>query len=604
MAAPLDPSLFRPALVVLGAAAVVIPVFHRLKLSPVLGFILVGLVVGPAGLGSLAVTVPWLGWFTLTDTQAIAPIADLGVVMLMFMIGLEMTLPRLRAMRHFVFVLGPLQMGLCTAVVGGLLLLLGQGWASAVVLGLALAMSSTAVVLQVLADRREMNGKLGRAALGVLLFQDIAAVPILVAIGVLGRGGEEQGMAALAWMSLRAVATVLALLLAGRLVLRPLFRSVARTASPDLFVAACLLVVLGTSLIAAAAGLTPALGALVAGLLLAETEYRRQIEAVIDPFKGLLIGVFLISVGMSLEFGRILAHPWQVLALSVVLVVAKAVVIGLLVLGFRLGWRAALPAGLLLAPGGEFGFVVIGLGITGGLIDPAAGALALIVVAVGLAVIPALGSLGDRLARRMARVPHELLLPREGAEEGADATPRVIIGGYGRVGRTVSELLDAHRIPWIAVDADPDEVAALRRQGRRQVFWGDLANPELLAHLHLGTARALVVTMTDPDAVDALVSLARAARGDLHIIVRARDDRHAAHVYGLGATSAVPETIEASLQLSEAVLVDLGVAMGPILVSIHEKRAEFHDGIRAMAPDDVEIRDFGRRRLRDRVKEE
>jgi len=281
-------------------------------------------------------------------------------------------------------------------------------------------------------------------------------------------------------------------------------------------------------------------------------------------------------------------------------VVAKAVVIGLLVLGFRLGWRAALPAGLLLAPGGEFGFVVIGLGITGGLIDPAAGALALIVVAVGLAVIPALGSLGDRLARRMARVPHELLLP----EEGADATPRVIIGGYGRVGRTVSELLDAHRIPWIAVDADPDEVAALRRQGRRQVFWGDLANPELLAHLHLDTARALVVTMTDPDAVDALVSLARNARADLHIIVRARDDRHAAHVYGLGATSAVPETIEASLQLSEAVLVDLGVAMGPILVSIHEKRAEFHDGIRAMAPDDVEIRDFGRRRLRDRVKEE
>ena len=599
MAAPLDPSLFRPALVVLGAAAVVIPVFHRLKLSPVLGFILVGLVVGPAGLGSLAVTVPWLGWFTLTDTEAIAPIADLGVVMLMFMIGLEMTLPRLRAMRHFVFVLGPLQMGLCSAVVGGGLLLLGQGWASAVVLALALAMSSTAVVLQVLSDRREMNGPLGRAALGVLLFQDIAAVPILVAIGVLGRGGEEQGMAALAWMALRAVATVLALLLAGRLVLRPLFRSVARTASPDLFVAACLLVVLGTSLIAAAAGLTPALGALVAGLLLAETEYRRQIEAVIDPFKGLLIGVFLISVGMTLEFGRILAHPWQVLALSVVLVVAKAVVIGGLVLGFRLGWRAALPAGLLLAPGGEFGFVVIGLGIAGGLIDPSAGALALIVVAVGLAVIPALGSLGDRLARRMARVPHELLLP----EEGADATPRVIIGGYGRVGRTVSELLDAHRIPWIAVDADPDEVAALRRQGRRQVFWGDLANPELLAHLHLDTARALVVTMTDPAAVDALVSLARNARADLHIIVRARDDRHAAHVYGLGATSAVPETIEASLQLSEAVLVDLGVAMGPILVSIHEKRAEFHDGIRAMAPDDVEVRDFGRRRLRDRARE-
>jgi CPA2 family monovalent cation:H+ antiporter-2 len=604
MAAPLDPLLFRPALVVLGAAAVVIPVFHRLKLSPVLGFILVGLVVGPSGLGSLAGRWPWLEWFTLSDTERIAPIAELGVVMLMFMIGLELSLPRLRAMRRYVFVLGPLQMVLCTAVVAGGLLLMRQGWTGAMVLGVALAMSSTAVVLQVLADRRELDAPMGRAALGVLLFQDLAAVPILVVVGVLGsdagaHGGQVQGMAGLAWIILRAVATVLALLLVGRMVLRPLFRSVARTASPDLFVAACLLVVLGTSLIAAAAGLTPALGALVAGLLLAETEFRRQIEAVIDPFKGLLIGVFLISVGMSLEVGRILANPWQVLGLSAALVAAKAAVIGGLVLGFRLGWRAALPAGLLLAPGGEFGFVVISLGITGGLIDPAAGALALIVVAVGLAVIPALGGLGDRLARRMARVPHELMLP----EEGAEATPRVIIGGYGRVGRTVSELLDTHRIPWIAVDSDPDEVAALRAQGRRQVFWGDLANPELLAHLHLNAARALVVTMTDPDAVDALVSLARAARSDLHIIVRARDDRHAAHVYGLGATGAVPETIEASLQLSEAVLADLGVAMGPILVSIHEKRAEFQDRIRAMSPDGVEIRDFGRRRLRDRIQE-
>lgn len=598
MAAPLDPSLFRPALVVLGAAAVVIPVFHRLKLSPVLGFILVGLVVGPSGLGSLAASIPWLGWFTLTDTERIAPIAELGVVMLMFMIGLEMSLPRLRAMRRFVFVLGPLQMLLCTAVVGGGLLLLGQGWASAIVLGLALAMSSTAVVLQVLGERRELGGPLGRAALGVLLFQDLAAVPILVAVGVLGSGGEEQGMAALAMTAVRAVAAVLGLLVVGRLVLRPLFRSAARTASPDLFVAACLLVVLGTSLAAAAAGLTPALGALVAGLLLAETEFRRQIEAVIDPFKGLLIGVFLISVGMSLEVGRIMAQPLLVLELSAALVVAKAAVIGGLVLGFRLGWPAALPAGLLLGPGGEFGFVVIGLGITGGLIDPAAGALALIVVAVGLAVIPALGGLGDRLARRMARVPAELHVPEDG-----DATPRVIIGGFGRVGRTVSELLDRHGIPWIAVDSDPDEVAALRTQGRRQVFWGDLANPELLGRLHLGTARALVVTMTDPDAVDALVSQARAARADLHIIVRARDDRHAAHVYGLGATGAVPETIEASLQLSEAVLVDLGVAMGPILVSIHEKRAEFQDRIRAMTPDGVEVRDFGHRRLRDRVEQ-
>jgi CPA2 family monovalent cation:H+ antiporter-2 len=238
---------------------------------------------------------------------------------------------------------------------------------------------------------------------------------------------------------------------------------------------------------------------------------------------------------------------------------------------------------------------VIGLGMTGGLIDPQAGALALIVVAIGLAAIPALGGLGDTLARRLARAPQQLAPPAD-----TDPGPRVIIGGFGRVGTTVADLLDRHRIPWIAVDSDPDEVAALRRRGRRQVYWGDLAHPELLARLHLDSARALVVTMTDPTAIDALVGHARAARADLHIIVRARDDRHAAHLYSLGATGAVPETIEASLQLSEAVLVDLGVAMGPILVSIHEKRAEFQASIRAMAPDHVQVRDFGQLRLRDR----
>ena len=596
MAAPLDPALLRPALIVLGAAAVVIPLFHRFKLSPVLGFILVGLAVGPHGAGRLAFDWPWVGWFTMTDIEAIAPIADLGVVMLMFMIGLEMSLPRLMAMRRFVFVLGPLQMLLSTAALAGLLLLLGQGPTAAVVLGLALALSSTAVVLQVLADRRQMAAPVGRGALGVLLFQDLAAVPILLVVGVLGGAGapEDAGMTGMLATAARAAAAVLGILAAGRLLLRPLFRSVARTGSADLFVAACLLVVLGTSLLAAAAGLTPVLGALVAGLILAETEYRRQIEAVIDPFKGLLIGVFLIAVGMSLDVARILAQPGTVLGLSLALITVKAAVVAGLVLAMRLGAPVAVPAALLLAPGGEFGLVVIGLAIAGGLVDAGSGAMALIVVAIGMGLIPALGALGTRIGQR--------LTPRREADELPDEdirTARVVIGGFGRVGQTVADLLDAHRIPYVAIDADPDEVARLRKRGNRQVFWGDLANPELLARLHLASARALVVTMSDTDAVDALVVAARAARDDLHIIARARDDRHAAHLYGIGATSAVPETIEASLQLGEAVLVDVGVAMGPILVSIHERRAAFQDRIRAMAPAHVEVRDFGRRRLRD-----
>jgi CPA2 family monovalent cation:H+ antiporter-2 len=596
MAAPLDPDLFRPALIVLGAAAVVIPVFHRLRLSPVLGFILVGLAVGPHGLGRLAGIWPWVGWFTMTDVEAIAPIAELGVVLLMFMIGLEMSLSRLHAMRRFVFGLGPLQMLGCSAAVAVLLLMLGVGVGGALVLAVALALSSTAVVLQVLSERRQMATPLGRAALGVLLFQDLAAVPILLAVGVLG-GSEGAGMEALALALAKAGVAVAVILLAGRLVLRPLFRGVARTGSPDLFVAACLLVALGTSLAAAAAGLAPALGALVAGLMLAETEYRRQVEATIDPFKGLLVGVFLISVGMSLDLGRIMAQPVLVLGLFAALVAVKAAVIAALVRGFRMDNKTVLSAALLLAPGGEFSFVVIGLGIAGGLVDPGAGVLALIVVALGLAAIPVLGGLGERLGRRGAAARPELALPPD-----SEHTPRVVIGGFGRVGQTVAGLLEAHRIPYLALDADPDEVADLRARGRRDVFWGDLSNPELLARLHVQNALALVVTMSNPEAADALVEQARKLAPGLRIIARARDDRHAARLYALGATDAVAETIEASLQLGEAVLVDVGVAMGPALVSIHEQRAAFQARIRAMVPAHVEIRDLGRRRLRDALR--
>ena len=603
MAAPLDPSLFKPALIVLGAAAVVIPVFHRLKLSPVLGFMLVGMAVGPFGAGRLVGQVPWLGMVSMTDDDAIAPIAELGVIMLMFMIGLEMSFQRLKVMRRFVFGFGPLQMLLCTTAIGAVLVALGLAPVPAIILALALAISSTAVVIQVLADGKRLSGRLGRASLGVLLFQDLAAVPILFVVGLMGGDGPSADVqpGGAGWVGLvltlgKAVAAVVGILLLGRLALRPLFRSVARTGSPDLFVAACLLVVLGTSVGAAAAGLTPALGALVAGLMLAETEYRRQVEVTIEPFKGLLLGVFLISVGMSLDINRIVADPWPVLAASLGLVVIKVAITTGLGWAFGLHWPTALHAALLLGPGGEFGFVIIGLGVAGGLIDPPVAALALIVVALGMAAIPALGALGGSLARWMAPavVPPAHALPEAVPDDGA---PRVIVAGFGRVGQTVASLLEAHCIAFIAIDTDPDSVAAQRKRGRN-VYWGDITQPELLHRLHLETARALVVTMADARAADALVANARAARPDLLIVARARDARHAAHLYAIGATDAVPETIEASLQLSESVLVDMGIPMGPVIASIHEQRSLAQAEIRAMAPA-ATIRPIGRRRLRD-----
>jgi CPA2 family monovalent cation:H+ antiporter-2 len=584
-----DPGLFKPALIILAAAAIIIPVFHRLRLSPVLGFILVGIAVGPFGLALLADRLPLLGAITLNRPESIAPIAELGISMMMFMIGLELSLERLRVMRRLVFGLGLSQFLLCSLAIGLIAVALGAPPLLAAVAGPALAMSSTAVVVQVLSHERRLGAPVGRASLAVLLLQDIAAVPALFVISVPNAGGGG-----FTWAIVRAVLVVLGLIAAGRILLRPLFRSVARTGSPELFVAACLLVILATGLATAFVGLPMELGSLVAGLLLAETEFRRQIEVTIDPFKGLLLGVLLISVGMSLDLAGIAADASRVVLGSIGMIALKLAIIACLARAFGLRWATGLQAGLLLAPGGEFGLVILGLARAEGLIGADIVRLPLVLTVATMACIPLLSTLGKRLPRARAAPaidPALLALPD-------DATPRVIIAGIGRVGATVASLLETHRVAYVAVDSDTDRVAAQRRL-RRPVYWGDITRTELLHRLHLETARALVVTMSDHAACDRLVAAARAARPDLLIMARARDARHAAHLYAIGATDAVPETMEASLQLAEAVLVEIGFPMGPVIAAIHQRRDELQADIKAMAPDEVEVRVRGRRRLRD-----
>ena len=567
-----------------------IPLFHRLRLSPVLGFMLVGVAVGPFGLATLADSFPLLGAITLNRSESIQPIAELGVSTMMFMIGLEMSFERLRLMRRLVFGFGLSQFALCAVAIAAIAYALGAPPLLAAVVGPALSMSSTAVVVQVLSHERRLGAPVGRAALGVLLLQDIAAVPVLFIIGTFGAGSG-----AFTWAIGQAIAVVLALIIAGRLVLRPLFRGVARTGSPELFVAACLLSVLATGLCTVAVGLPMELGSLIAGLLLAETEFRRQIEVTIEPFRGLLLGVFLISIGMSLDLADIATDAMRVLLGSVALVTVKLAIIACLARVFGLRWRTGLQAGLLLGPGGEFGFVILGLAQAEKLIGGPGERLSVVIVAVTMACIPLLSSLGQHLVRRTRVVP--TIDPALLTAPPDDDAPRVIIAGFGRVGETVASLLDVHGIAYAAVDSDTDRVAEMRKQ-RRPVYWGDIMQTELLHRLHLETARALVVTMSDHAASDRLVAVARAARPDLLIMVRARDARHAAHLYAIGATDAVPETIEASLQLSEAVLVEIGVAMGPVIATIHERRAELQAEIRAMVPQ-ADIRPRGRRRLRD-----
>jgi CPA2 family monovalent cation:H+ antiporter-2 len=500
-----------------------------------------------------------------------------------------MSLERLRMLRRLVLGFGLLQFVLCAVAIGALAYALGGSVIFAAIVGPALAMSSTAVVVQVLSQEERLGAPVGRASLAVLLLQDLAAVPVLFLLSVFGASGGS-----FTWSIAEAVVVVLGLIIAGRLVLRPLFRSVARTGSPELFVAACLLVILATSVATAIVDLPMELGSLIAGLLLAETEFRRQIEVTIEPFKGLLLGVFLISVGMSLDLGDAATATFELVIGSIVLVAVKSGVIVGLARAFRLPLLIGLQVGLLLGPGGEFGFVILGLARAEGLIDAHAVRFPLVLAAVTMACIPLLSALGRHISRRPAA---QVIDPELLAAPPDDATPRVIIAGFGRVGVTVASMLEAHDVPYVAVDSDADQVAAQRKL-RRPVYWGDIAQPELLRRLHIDSARALVATMSDYAATDRLVAAARAERNDVLIVVRARDARHAAHLYGIGATDAVPETIEASLQLSEAVLIDLGVPMGPVIASIHERRAQLQGEIKAMAPH-ADVRPLGRRRVRD-----
>ncbi|WP_342164503.1 cation:proton antiporter [Methylobacterium sp. SD21] len=562
---------YKEAILFLVTAGIVVPLFHRLRISPVLGFIGAGALLGPFGLGRLANQWPTVHLFTIGNRTEISHLAEFGVIFLMFMIGIELSWERLRTLRRLVFGLGSLQVGCSTLILGVILYGLDVPLTGAVIVGIGLALSSTAVVLPVLAEQRRLNTPTGRASFAVLLFQDLAVAPALFAIAVLGQDtGGDKGLALALALGQAAVALVL-IVVAGRLALRPLFQLVARTRSTELFMAACLLVIVGTALTAAASGLSMTLGAFVAGLLLAETEYRRAIEATIDPFKGLLLGVFFVSVGMNLDPAQLMASPGAILGLSLALVLIKAGVVVMAGPVLGLSRAVALETALLLGPGGEFAFVLIGGAMVTGLVPEEVGAAALIVTTVTMILIPALASLGRRIGRHAATTARGTVTAEPLPEKVEN---RVIIAGYGRVGRQVGEMLARHRIPYLALDSDAARVAEQRRTGA-PVYFGDSGNVEILRRSGIDTARALVVTLDTPRSVEEAVMAARSERPDLTIVARARDARHATALYELGVDDAVPETIEASLQLSEAVLVDVGVPMGLVIASIHERRDEY-----------------------------
>lgn len=564
-----QPGAYKDVVLFLATAGVVVPLFRRWRISPILGFLGAGVVLGPYGLGSLAHDVEWLSAFTIDNPDELAQLAELGVVFLLFTIGLELSWERLRSLRRYVFGLGALQVGLCLTATAVATLLMGQPPAAAIAIGAALALSSTAIVMPILAEQKRQHAMAGRATFSVLLFQDLAVAPILVTLTLMGRRSDEPFSPAMLLSLLPAIVGVAALFLFGRLLLRPMLRSVAKAKSEELFLAASLLVVVGAGLVSALAGLSMALGAFIAGLLLAETEFRHEVEVRVEPFKGLLLGMFFISVGIGLNVPLLLDRPLIILGSALGLVTMNCAVVFGLARAFGLKARAAIEAALLLAGAGEFAFVILGQAMDQGLVARTVGQTALVAATLSMFSIPFLAQLGLRLGGRQIR-PTEL--PPEPQRDG-DVEPKVLVVGYGRVGRLVGDMLRRHEIGWVGAELDPKLVEQGRRAGEA-IYFGDAARAEFLIRCGLADAPALVVTMDNPEGVEAIVAVARELRPNLTIVARARDARHAQRLYDLGATDAVPETVEASLQLSEAVLVEIGVPMGLVIASIHERRDE------------------------------
>jgi CPA2 family monovalent cation:H+ antiporter-2 len=570
------------AITILGAAGIVIPTFARFKINPVIGFILVGIVAGPFGLGALTGQYPVLDWVSITDPNGIKPFAELGIVLLLFSIGLELSFRRLMAMRNMVFGIGAAEMLLTAALIGGALVVANLPPMSALWLALALAMSSTALVLPISGTQSPV----GRAALAMLLFEDLALVPMLFLIGAAG-GAAASGLGQIA---IEGALVIVTILLVGRFVLPALFAQAARSKKPELFLAISLLVVILAATVTRTVGLSPILGALVAGLVIAETEYRNEVELVIEPFKGLALGVFLITVGMRIDVGALLGAWPELLGALAAVILVKALVTGALLrmVGARLGTAAE--TGLMMASPSETTLIILGAAGAVGILQQDSVAFWSAATAIGLTITPLLASLGRFAARR---VDHTALA----GKEVGPTTDKTIIFGFGRVGQMVADMLNEHGQQYLAVDSDIDGFMDARKAGY-SVLYGDVSRRELTEKLDLDQAKAVVLTMDDPALTKRVAKRLRAEHPALPIIARARDTDHAAALYRAGVTDAVPEALEASLQLSEAVLVDIGVAMGPVIASIHEKRSELRAEIMEAGQLDVEP-SLGRRSVRE-----
>jgi monovalent cation:H+ antiporter-2, CPA2 family len=549
-------------LIILGAAVVIVPLFQRLKASMVLGFIVAGALIGP------------YGFHFLREVEAPQHVAELGVVFLLFTVGLELNLERLRVIRKHVLGLGTAQVVVTAGVIGLAAAALGLEWRAALIVGGALALSSTAVVLQILAERGELTTRVGRVSFAILLLQDLAAVPLIavvVALSPVGpTGGPMAGDSALVAIA-TAIGAVVGMVILGRLVLRPLFRMVADGHNVEIFAAVTLFTLLGMSYATAAVGLPMELGGFLAGLLLSESEFRHQVEGDIKPFRDLLLGLFFMTVGMSVDLGAVIANLPAVLALVIALVVAKTVIIAGLCRLSGLSTPAALHAGCLLSAGGEFAFVLFTLAASGGLMSTSVSAILVAAVVISMATTPLLAGIGANLANRVAA--RAGYASQDVAGDTADLQDHVLIAGFGRVGQSIAKMMTTAGVPWVAIEADMSRVAEARARNL-PVYFGDGARVETLRAAGVERARGAVIILDNVNEAEHAVDLLRRQLPKLQVFARAHDHRHMRRLKAAGATEVVPETYEMSLQLAGVVLRRLGTETERVDSIVSQYRAD------------------------------
>jgi CPA2 family monovalent cation:H+ antiporter-2 len=589
-------SHFKDALIVLGTAGIAIPLLKRVGISNILGFMLVGVLLGPQVLGRLTADWPSLASLALVDQAAIAPLAELGVVFLLFLIGLELSPERLLLMKRLVFGLGVSQVLATTVAVMLGAQALGLELQPALVVGMALSLSSTAIVVQMFTQEKRLGSQAGRTSFAILLLQDLAIIPMLMLVGIMGQPSSGNLAASIGLAFVQAFAAIALIVAVGRYALRPILKLVSAGDSPELFMSAVLFIAIGTGALATAAGLSMSLGAFIAGLMLAETEYRRAVEAIIEPFKGLLLGLFFLLVGLGLDLQAIFANPLQVIGIAVALVLLKAAILYVLARAFRVARHAALETAFLLGPSGEFAFVIIGAAIAAGVVTGADMSPILLVVSLTMFALPLLGKATRPVINTLRNQASTAALPQPTLAAGDE--PDVIIAGFGRVGSLIASMLDEHGLSYLAVDQDVQNVSKRNETGHR-VYFGNAADAVFLQKCGIASAKALAVTMDNPVKAEEIVKIARQENPGIKIIARARDERHAMKLYLAGVTEAVPETIESSLQLGEALLVEAGIPMGLAIASVHERR----DGFRKLLgrPNRREAVSAARRKLRNRL---